>query len=99
MSVIAAHTGLVAALPLSLFRRRSGSSDRRRHEARRDRSFVEAGVSVRRVRVFRFLQGRRDLDLVVGVSVDWTSSSALGEVRNGGQSGSDRELGGSVRRA
>jgi SAM-dependent methyltransferase len=43
--------------------------------------------------------GRRDLDLVVGVSVDWTSSSALGEVRNGGQSGSDRELGGSVRRA
>jgi hypothetical protein len=41
--------------------------------------------------------GRRDLDLVVGVSVDWTSSSALGEVRNGGQSGSDRELGGSVR--
>jgi hypothetical protein len=98
MSVMAAHTGLVAALPLSLFRRRSGSSDRRRHEARRDRSFVEAGVSVRRVRVFRFLQGRRDLDLVVGVSVDWTSS-ALGEVRNGGQSGSDRELGGSVRRA
>jgi hypothetical protein len=42
---IVADTGLVAALPLSLSATPSRTSDRRRDEARRDRSFLEATLS------------------------------------------------------
>ena len=42
---IVADTGLVAALPFSLSASPRRTSDRRRHEARRDRSFLEATVS------------------------------------------------------
>jgi hypothetical protein len=42
-----ADTGLVAALPLSLSATPKRKSDRRRHEARRDRSFVKPEASQR----------------------------------------------------
>ena len=80
-----AKTGLVPALPLSLSARPKRKSDRGRHEARHERSFVGAALSDRASRVAQVAQRRHP--------EAWLETRASWRLRTAGNSGSAEPAG------